>query len=70
MRLVGLVLVTLGALVLGMEGFGHRYWGRTEEPGPAADRVSDGDTGWVPPILGGIAVVGGLLMLTTDSRRE
>jgi len=26
--------------------------------------------GWVPPVLGGIAVVGGLLMLTTASRRE
>jgi len=54
MRLVGLILVVLGALALGIRGFGLG-------PVAAADEVS--------PVGGGIALVVGLILIATNTRR-
>jgi len=69
MRLVGIVLVALGAIVLGMHGFGSFSQDRSADVEP--DAVAEArDADWVPAVMGGIAVTGGLLMLATDGRRE
>jgi len=70
MRTIGMVFVLIGALVLGFEGSGHLARGRAAEEAPAAHRVGGGRPAWVQPVLGGIAVVGGLLLLVTEGRRE
>jgi len=54
MRAVGLILVCLGAIVLGSHGFGGR----------------EGKAGPVSPLTGGIALVSGLLLLTAGGRRR
>ena len=56
MRIIGFILVLLGALVLGYEGFFHT----------AGERER---TVWVPPVVGGIALVSGLLLLAAVGRR-
>jgi hypothetical protein len=66
MRLLGIVLVVVGALALGVHGFGSV--GRGPGPGGAA-RPAD-ETGWMSPVVAGIAVVGGLLLLVSDGRRD
>jgi hypothetical protein len=60
MRIIGLVLVLLGALALGYESFSYA----------ARELVGDrvGALG-IPPVVGWIAVVSGLLLVASDSRR-
>lgn len=55
MRIVGLVLVVVGALALGYEGL--------------VDATGDGRIG-VSPVASAIALVLGLLMLAAGGRRE
>jgi len=67
MRLIGFVLVVIGAIVLGTHGLGSMF---REQPAEG-DRVTETKgTSWVPAVVGGIAVTGGLLVLVTDGRRE
>ena len=58
MRVLAIVLVVLGCLGLGQYGF------RKMGDNPAAEAPA------VPPAVAGIAVVGGLLLLTTGTRRS
>lgn len=69
MRLVGIVLVIAGVLILGARWAGGA--GRAE-PGvePQASAPAEQTGGWASPVVGGIAVVGGLLLLVGDARRE
>lgn len=70
MRTIGMVLVLIGALVLGFEGFGHLVRERAAEEAPAAHRAAAQRPGWLQPVLGGIAVAGGLLLLVTEGRQD
>jgi hypothetical protein len=68
MRIIGLILVLLGGLALG-------YWGFVRvagDSGAARAQVRrDLDTVLsVSPVVSGIAVVSGLLLLATEVRRE
>ena len=68
MRLIGVILVLLGALALGYHGFGYV----AQEPVVEGAEYATGDrthTIWVPPVAGGIAVVSGLLLVASDYRR-
>jgi len=62
MRIVGIVLVALGALILGNQGFG--FWN------PSRPTASARVAGWVPAVIGGIMLVSGLLVLATGPRRD
>ena len=64
MRTLGLILVVLGALVLGYQGF--------FSPPHEAFQAAAGETGQdfaVPPVVGGIAVTGGLILFVSGMRR-
>lgn len=66
MRIIGIVLVIVGALTLGMHSFNGRGHG---DHGPAhAERKQRKEP--IPPAVGGIAIVSGLLFLVTDARRN
>ena len=67
MRLLGLVLVAIGALVLGVNGFGAVLGGRAEAGG---DGSRAGAVSINAPVVGGIAVVSGLLLLAGGGRRD
>jgi hypothetical protein len=56
MRIIGFILILLGAVALGYESFFH----------VAGEK---GRTLWVPPVVGGIALVCGLLLLAAVGRR-
>ena len=67
MRMIGLILVMLGGLALGYQGFAHVAGDRTDG---ATDEMSrDRDALAVPPVTSGIAVVSGLLLLASGGRR-
>jgi hypothetical protein len=61
-RVVGIVLVVLGALALGYQGLVYA----AGEPA-AAGR---GKAVWIPPVAAGIALVSGLLMIVISGRQE
>src|SRR5262245_16844455 len=68
MRIVGLILVLLGGLALGCWGFARS----AREPGAEqaqAKREPD-DVLLVSPVVSGIVMVSGLLLLATSARRE
>jgi hypothetical protein len=56
MRIIGFILVVFGALALGYEGFVHAAREKHQ-------------TVWVPPVVGGIALVSGLLLQAVSGRR-
>lgn len=70
MRIVGIVLVILGALALGYQGFTYVTRERVAEVGPVRVTADRERTVWVPPVVGGVAVVAGLLLIATGNRRE
>jgi len=68
MRTIGIILVALGALALGWEGLINAMTVSGDE-----SRLGSGVkscTVWVPPLVGGIVVVTGLILLASDGRRE
>lgn len=67
MRIIGIILVVLGALALGYGDITYTPPARPEG-NPAATNTPK--TVRIPPVVSGIVVVGGLLMIATASRRE
>lgn len=70
MRVVGIILVVLGALALGYQGFTYVARDTVVDAGPVQVTADRQKTVWIPPVVGGIAVVTGLIMLATSSKRE
>jgi hypothetical protein len=63
-RTLGLILATAGALALGSQGISGAGLGSTD--GAPAERAEKAP---IPPVAGGIALTGGLLLLVTGTRR-
>jgi hypothetical protein len=66
MRLIGLILVTLGVLILARQSVFSRA--PAEAPPPMSD--TRGDELGIPPVLGGITMTSGLILVTLGGRRE
>lgn len=64
MRLVGIVLVLLGAVALGYQGFTYVALEAAGDVTPIRPAAT-----WLPPVVGGIATVTGLLLLAAGGRR-
>jgi hypothetical protein len=70
MRILGIVLVVLGALALGYGGFTYVTRENVVDAGPIQVSADRQKTVWIPPVVGGIAVVTGLILLASGTRRE
>jgi len=60
---VGILLVVLGALALAYQGFNYTHRERVLDVGPMHVTREDHDRVSIPPILGGLALVGGIVLL-------
>jgi hypothetical protein len=67
MRLLGIVMVVLGALSLGYQGI--TFVTRESADGGSGVREQP-RTLWVPPVVGGIVTVTGLLLVASDETRR
>jgi len=56
MRIVGIVLVILGALALGYGGFSYVTREKVVDAGPVQVTAEREKTVWIPPVVGGIAL--------------
>jgi uncharacterized membrane protein len=60
---VGILLVVLGALALAYQGFNYTHRERVLDVGPMHVTREDHDRVSIPPVLGGLALVGGIVLL-------
>jgi len=70
MRIVGIILVVLGALGLAYQGFTYVTKEKVVDAGPVQVSREKENTVWIPPVVGGIALVSGLILLATGGRKE
>jgi hypothetical protein len=69
MRILGIILIVLGALGLLYGGFSYTRRRDTVQLGPMSATIEQRESVPVPPILGGIAVVTGIALLLMGRRK-
>lgn len=65
---VGIILIVLGIVALAYQGFSYKTEKRVVDAGPIhVDKTEDH---WVslPPVLGGIALVGGIILVVAGAK--
>ena len=68
--LAGILLVVLGALALAYQGFNYTHRERVMDVGPMHVTREDHDRVSIPPILGGLALVGGIVLLGAGASKK
>ena len=66
--LIGLVLVVLGILALVYQGIGYTKREKVVDIGPIHATADKHETIPLPPILGAIALVGGIVLIAKDRK--
>ena len=69
MRILGIILIVLGALGLLYGGFSYTRRRDTVRLGPMSATIEQRKSVPIPPILGGIAVVAGIALLLVGRRK-
>ena len=68
--IAGILLVVLGALALAYQGFNYTHREKVLDVGPIHATKDTQEHIPVPPILGGLAVVGGIVLLIAGGKRS
>jgi uncharacterized membrane protein len=66
---LGILLVILGALALAYQGFNYTRQEKVLDVGPIHATAERHERVSIPPLLGGLALVGGVALLVVGSRR-
>jgi hypothetical protein len=66
----GILLVVLGGLALAYQGFNYTHRERVMDVGPMHVTREDHDRVSIPPILGGLALVGGIVLLAVGATKK
>lgn len=67
---VGILLAVLGALALAYHGFNYTHRERVMDVGPMHVTTETEDRFPIPPILGGLALAGGIVALVVGSKKN
>ena len=67
--IVGLVLIVLGVLGLALGGFSFTQKEKVLDVGPVEATADDKETVAIPPLLGVLAIVGGVVLVAASARR-
>ena len=65
----GLLLVVLGALGLAYQGFNYTHHEKILDVGPIHATADEHDRVSIPPALGGLALVGGIVLLVMGAKK-
>ena len=68
--LAGIVLIVLGSLALAYQGFSYTRHEQVMDVGPMHITAEKHDRVSVPPILGGLALVGGIVLLVVGGKKD
>jgi hypothetical protein len=68
--LLGILLVVLGALALAYQGFNYTREEKVLDVGPIHATAERHERVSIPPLLGGLALVGGVVLLVVGAKRR
>jgi hypothetical protein len=68
-RVIGIILIVLGAIGLAYGGLTYTRRRDTVNVGPLSATVEQKETVPIPPIIGGVAVLAGIVLLVAGGRR-
>lgn len=68
--LAGIVLIVLGALALAYQGITYTHREKVLDVGPIHATKDTEEQIPVPPILGGLALIGGIALLVAGARQK
>lgn len=67
---VGILLIVLGGLVLAYQGFDYTHQEKVLDLGPIHATREDHERVSIPPILGGLALVGGIVLVVVGTKKK
>jgi uncharacterized membrane protein len=67
---VGILLVVLGALAIAYQGFNYTHQEKILDVGPIHATAEEHDRVSIPPVLGGLALVGGIALLVIGAKKN
>jgi hypothetical protein len=67
---VGLVLIVLGIVALAYQGFSYTTHKQVFKAGPIEATKTEHKTIPLPPVLGGLALVGGVIVMAAGRKSE
>ena len=70
MILAGIILAVLGGLALAYQGFTYSHRENVMDVGPVHVTREDHDRVSIPPILGGLALLGGIVLLVVGAKKN
>ena len=68
--LIGIVLVVLGALALAYQGINYTRHEKVLDIGPIHATAETHERIPLPPVIGGLALIGGVVLLVTGARQK
>jgi hypothetical protein len=70
MRITGIILIVLGVIALAYGGISYTKEEKVLDIGPFEATAKTRETIPLPPLLGGLALAGGVVLLIAGSRRR
>jgi uncharacterized membrane protein len=67
---VGILLIVLGGLALAYQGFDYTHQEKVLDLGPIHATREDHERVSIPPILGGLALVGGIVLVIVGTKKN
>jgi uncharacterized membrane protein len=68
--IAGILLIIMGALALAYQGFSYTHREKVIDLGPIHATADEQKHVSIPPILGGLALVGGIVLLVAGARKN
>jgi hypothetical protein len=68
--LVGILFIVLGGLALAFQGFNYTHQEKVLDVGPIHATAEEHEHVSIPPFLGGLALVGGIVLVVAAARKN
>ena len=69
-NIVGVLLVIAGIIIIGFRGFSYQSREKVAEIGNVQVTAQEEKMVYLPPVMGGIAIVAGIILVVIGSRKK